>query len=182
MSARPAADLAHVVPARPADRQRVGEIAALTGAFNPEEVHTALELFDGYLRDAAGTGYNFLAYYAPDTGQMQGYVCWGLTSLSKGAADLFWLATDPAAQGRGIAAALFRAAEAAARAAGRWVLMLYTSSSAAYAAARRLYIREGYQLAMQIAGFYDRGDDLCVYVKYLDAQPAAPVALGPGEQ
>jgi GNAT superfamily N-acetyltransferase len=183
MSERVAAQLSHISPAHAADRELIVTIADHTGAFSAEELVTVREMFESYLKDPVSpAGYRFSAYRDPDTGQMLGYVCWGFTSLSEGSVDLFWLATDPAAQGRGIATLLFRSVEAEARAAGRWLLMLYTSSSPAYAAARRMYIREGYYLAMQLSGFYHRGDDLCVYVKELDAQRVPPVELGPGEK
>ena len=183
MTIRPAAELAHIAPVQPADQDLIVAIADRTGAFSAEELVTVREMFESYLKDpTAAAGYRFSGYYDPADGRLLGYVCWGFTSLSEGAVDLFWLATDPAAQGRGIATLLFRSVEVAARAAGRWLLMLYTSSTPAYAAARRMYIREGYSLVLQLPGFYHRGDDLCVYVKQLDAHPAPPAALGPGEQ
>ncbi|MCC7357989.1 MAG: GNAT family N-acetyltransferase [Anaerolineales bacterium] len=156
-----------VAPARPADRAAVGRIAQRTGVFSAEEVQTALELFDGYLADAQRSGYNFLGCYAASDGRLLGFACWGPTSLSKGAADLYWLATDPDAQGQGVGTALFRAVEAAVRAAGRWLIMIWTSSSPLYAPARALYQRLGCALAMQLTDFYDRGDDLCAYVRRL---------------
>ncbi len=156
-----------VAPARPADRAQVGQVAERTGVFSAEEVQTALELFDGYVTDAQRSGYNFLAYYDPADGKLLGFACWGPTSLSKGAADLYWIATDPAAQGRGVAAALFLAVEDAVRAAGRWLIMIWTSSSPAYEPARRFYLRQGCTLALQLTDFYDRGDDLCAFVRRL---------------
>ncbi len=156
-----------VAPARPEDRAAIALVCERTGAFTPEEVQTALELFDGYVTDAQRTGYNFIGCYTADDGRLLGFVCWGPTALSKGAADMYWLATDPAAQGRGVATALFQAVEDAVRAAGRWLIMIWTSSEPAYEAARRLYLRRGCTLAMQITDFYDRGDDLCAYVRRL---------------
>jgi GNAT superfamily N-acetyltransferase len=162
-----------VAPSRPEDRAAVALISERTGVFTPEEVQTALELFDGYLSDPQRSGYNFLSYYAPADGRLLGFACWGPTALSKGAADLYWLATDPAAQGQGVAAALFRAVQAAVRAAGRWLIVIWTSNSPHYTPARRFYERQGCTLAMQLADFYDRGDDLCVYVYRLDAAAAS---------
>jgi GNAT superfamily N-acetyltransferase len=168
LGASQAADLAAVAPSRPDDRAAVGQIAERTGVFSPEELVTVLELFDGYLSDAQRSGYNFISYHDPADDKLLGFVCWGPASLSKGAADLYWIATDPAVQGRGVAAALFRAVEDAVRAAGRWLIMIWTSSSPAYEPARRFYLRQGCTLAMQVTDFYDRGDDLCAFVRYLD--------------
>jgi GNAT superfamily N-acetyltransferase len=133
--------------------------------FNEEEVRTVDELFQGYLKDPAISGYNFLS--AKDGDQVLGFACWGPTALSKGAADLYWICTAQQAQGRGAAAALFRAVEAEVRAIGRWLIVIWTSSRAEYAPARAFYIRQGCQLQTQIRDFYDRGEDLCVYVRNL---------------
>jgi GNAT superfamily N-acetyltransferase len=87
--------------------------------------------------------------------------------LSRGATDLYWIATAPGAQGRGVAAGLFRAVEEAARAAGRWLIVIWTSSRPNYAAARNFYLRMGCELSMQLTDFYDHGDDLVVFVRRL---------------
>ncbi len=152
-------------PALPAERAAIVAIAQDTAVFSAEEVATVGELFDDYLRDAAASGYYFIA--ARDDGGVLGFACWGPTDLSRGAADLYWIATAPAAQGRGVAADLFRAVEAAVGAAGRWLIVIWTSSLPAYAPARRFYLRMGAELAAQIRDFYDRGEDLYVYARYL---------------
>ncbi|MCC6187681.1 MAG: GNAT family N-acetyltransferase [Anaerolineales bacterium] len=149
---------------RPAERAAILAVAQNTGVFTPEEVATVAELFDGYLAGSQQSGYNFLTARAVATGAVLGFACWGPTSLSRGAADLYWIAADPAAQGQGVAAALFRAVEDALRTAGRWLLVIWTSSRPEYAPARAFYLRMGAELAMQLNDFYDRGDDLCVFV------------------
>jgi GNAT superfamily N-acetyltransferase len=150
----------------PAERAAILAVAERTGVFTPDEVATVAELFDGYLASPQKSGYNFLSARAP-AGAVLGFACWGPTSLSRGAADLYWIATDPAAQGRGVAAALFLAVESAVRAAERWLVVIWTSSRPEYAPARTFYQRMGAELAMQLADFYDRGDDLCVFVRRL---------------
>ena len=156
-----------VRPSHPNDREAVRAITARAGVFNAEEVDTAVELFDAYVRDPR-CGYNFLSEY-DEAGQVRGFACWGPASLSRGAVDLYWICTDPAAQGRGVGAALFAAVVAAVRAAGRWLIMIWTSSVPAYEPARRFYARMGCTLSLQLKDFYDRGDDLCIYTLHLDA-------------
>jgi GNAT superfamily N-acetyltransferase len=153
------------LPSRPSDRAAILACARSVGVFDDEEVNTVDELFDGYLRDAVKSGYNFLSYRDGDA--LLGFACWGPTSLSKGAADLYWICAAREAQGRGVAAELFRAVEEAARAAGRWLIVIWTSSRPDYEPARRFYLRMGCALAAQLADFYDRGEDLCVFVKRL---------------
>ena len=152
---------------QPADRAPILAVARDVGVFDAEEVDVVAELFDGYLRDPIQSGYNFLSDRDPDTGALLGFACWGPTSLSRGAADLYWIATARDAQGRGVAAGLFRAVEAAARAAGRWLIVIWTSSRPNYEAARSLYVRMGCALTLQLTDFADRGDDLEVFVRRL---------------
>jgi GNAT superfamily N-acetyltransferase len=128
-------------------------------------VDVVAELFDEYLRDPLDSGYYFLTDRAPDSGAVLGFACWGPTPLSRGATDLYWIATARSAQGRGVAAGLFRAVEDAVRAAGRWLIVIWTSSQPAYEPARKFYQRMGCELSLQLADFYDRGDDLMVYVR-----------------
>ncbi|MEP7357153.1 MAG: GNAT family N-acetyltransferase [Anaerolineales bacterium] len=160
-----ATDALTVEPASPGDREAVIAIAAATAVFSAEEIITVAELFDGYLLDPEASGYNFLTAW--DSAGVLGFACWGPADLSRGAADLYWIATAPQAQGRGVAAALFRAVEEAVAAAGRWVISIWTSSLDAYAPARRFYLRMGAVLAAQVKDYYDRGEDLCIYTRHL---------------
>lgn len=155
-----------VAASLPDDLPAILEAARSVGVFNDEEVATVQELFAGYLRDPIASGYNFLS--CKDGGRLLGFACWGPTALSKGAADLYWICTAGSAQGRGVAAELFRAVEAAVRAIGRWLIVIWTSSRPDYEPARRFYRRVGCDLQTQIVDFYDRGEDLCVFVRRLD--------------
>lgn len=154
-----------VESARPADRDPILDAARSVGVFSAEEVETVDELFAGYLRDAVKTGYYFLV--ARDAGQVLGFACWGPTSLSRGACDLYWICTAKQAQGRGVARALFDGVADAARAFGRWLIVIWTSSRPDYAAARSFYRRMGCDLGAQITDFYDRGEDLCIFIHRL---------------
>jgi GNAT superfamily N-acetyltransferase len=154
-----------VSPSLPSDRSAILNCARSVGVFTEEEVLTVDELFDGYLRDAQKSGYNFLSYRDGDS--VLGFVCWGPTALSKGATDLYWICAAPAAQGKGVASALFRAVEDAVRSINRWLIVIWTSNRPEYEPARNFYKRMGCELAIQIEEFYDRGEDLCVFVRRL---------------
>ncbi|MDW8327690.1 MAG: GNAT family N-acetyltransferase [Anaerolineales bacterium] len=149
----------------PEDRLSILDVARSTGVFTAEEIATVDELFAGYLRDPQASGYNFLSCREGD--EVLGFACWGPTALSKGAADLYWICTAQRAQRRGVAAALFRAVEEAVANLGRWLIVIWTSSREAYAPARNFYLRMGCVLQTQIADFYDRGEDLCIFVRRL---------------
>ncbi len=150
----------------PDDLPAILEATRSVGVFNDEEVRTVDELFQGYLKDPAASGYNFLS--CRDGAMLLGFACWGPTALSQGATDLYWICTAQGAQGRGVAAALFAAVEEAVRAIGRWLIVIWTSSRSEYAPARRFYLRMGCALQTQITDFYARGEDLCVYIKRIE--------------
>ncbi len=155
----------HIAPASAAERAAILEAARSTGVFSEEEIATVDELFDGYLSDPQASGYHFLACRGDQA--VLGFACWGPTALSRGAADLYWICTARQAQGQGVARALFRAVEEAVRADGRWLIVIWTSSRADYAPARDFYLRMGCRLQTQITDFYDRGEDLSVFVRQL---------------
>jgi GNAT superfamily N-acetyltransferase len=155
-----------VALSHPDDLPAILETARSVGVFNDEEVRTVDELFQGYLKDPVASGYNFLS--CTDGKAVLGFACWGPTALSQGATDLYWICTAQGAQGRGVAAALFAAVEAAVRALGRWLLVIWTSSRVEYAPARSFYLRMGCALQTQIVDFYARGEDLYVYIKRIE--------------
>ena len=155
---------------QPTDLAAILAVARSTGVFSAEEVSTVAELFEGYLQSPEKSGYNFLSYR--DGEDLLGFACWGPTALTKGTVDLYWIATSAEAQGKGVATALFEAVVEAARAAGRWLMVIWTSDRPEYQAARNFYQRMGCDLALQLADFYDRGEALCVFTLRLEALPA----------
>jgi GNAT superfamily N-acetyltransferase len=152
---------------RPSDRAAILGVAHSVGVFSDEEVDTVDELFEGYLESPEKSGYNFLSCREGEA--ILGFACWGPTPLSKGAVDLYWIATAAEAQGKGVARALFDGVVEAARAAGRWLMVIWTSNRPEYQAARDFYQRMGCNLMVQLADFYDRGEDLCVFTLRLEA-------------
>jgi GNAT superfamily N-acetyltransferase len=155
-----------IISSKPGDLPEILDISRNVGVFSQEEVDTVDELFQGYLTDPVKSGYNYLS--CRKDGKMAGFACWGPTALSKGTVDMYWICTDKAFQGQGIAGALFKAVEENARKAERWQLVIWTSSKPEYAQARQFYLKMGCKLVVQIDDFYERGDDLCVFIRKLD--------------
>ncbi len=151
----------------PGDLAAILAVARSTGVFSDEEVDTVAELFEGYLQGPEKSGYNFLSYREGEA--LLGFACWGPTALTKGTVDLYWIATAAEAQGKGVGAALFQAVVRAAEAQGRWLIIIWTSSRPEYQAARNFYKRMGCDLKVQLADFYDRGEDLCVFTWRVDS-------------
>ncbi len=148
------------------DRNAVVEIIKSVGNFNPSEVQCALELVDIYLRDKEQADYR-IHVAKNDDGQPRGYVCWGPTPLTRGTFDLYWIATHPNAQRRGIGQSLIRHIETKIREEKGRLLVIETSSKESYGNTVGFYRRLGYAEASRIRDFYDVGDDKLVFVKNL---------------
>lgn len=131
------------------------------GNFHPEELDTPVELFDGYLHDAAASGYYFLS--AKVNGRVAGFVCYGPTDLTEATYDLYWIATDASVHGTGVGSALFERMTQEIKRRGGRLLMISTSSTPEYAPARAFYSRLGCKMEARIKNFYREGDDLCIY-------------------
>jgi len=146
------------------DRPRLAELLAATGAFNADEVQVALSLFDVSLDQATMTpgDYEFLGAFEEASDRLVGYVCFGATPATDGTYDLYWLAVDPAAQGRGVGTALVRAVEEKLVDRGARLLVVETSSRPDYEGTRRFYARSGYDEAARVRDFYAPADDRIV--------------------
>jgi ribosomal protein S18 acetylase RimI-like enzyme len=147
------------------DRPRLAEVLAATGAFNPDEIQVALSLFDvsSPTSDPLSPGdYEFLGAFDEASDRLVGYACFGATPATDGTYDLYWLAVDPAAQGRGIGSALVRAVESKLLERGARLLVVETSSRPDYAGTRRFYARSGYKEAARVRDFYAPADDRIV--------------------
>ena len=156
-----------VRPLRSGDRERTHDILRRTGFFTSVEIATALELIDEWLATGESSGYLCFVATDVDDDLVQGYVCVGPAPLTEGTYDLYWIAVDPEAQGRGVGRALLAAGEAqVARHEGR-LLLIETSSQAVYQPTVRFYERCGYRLLARIAEYYRPGDDKLVFGKYL---------------
>lgn len=157
-------EMGAVEPSRPGDREPIGAVTRSVGVFGDAEVNTVFELFDHYVRDP-NYGYNFLSYR--EDGRVLGFACWGPTSLTDGTHDLFWICAEQGARGRGVGEALFKRVEAGVRACGGRLIIIWTSGTPAYDAARRFYARMGCEQAARIRDFYKPGDDLVIFARYL---------------
>jgi ribosomal protein S18 acetylase RimI-like enzyme len=145
------------------DRRAIRRIALATGVFKPVELDTVDELLDEYLRSPQKSGYNFLSY--KEEGRVLGFVAWGPRDLAENGYDLYWIATHPDAQGRGVARALLGTVEAIIRARNGGWLLIETEDSPPYQPARAFYERCGYQPAAVLPDFYRDGDGLIIYAK-----------------
>ncbi len=149
----------------PADEAHVREIVAATGLFRANEVDVAAELVQIRLREGPASGYQFV--FAEQEGQVLGYACFGLNTVTVASYDLYWIAVWPHLQGRGIGQQLLSAVEASITAAGGQRIYIETSNRPDYVATRGFYERAGYALEAVLRDYYAAGDDKAVYVRRL---------------
>lgn len=159
--------------ALPSDGLSILEITAKVGIFNPTELSCVDELWNTYQDSGEASGYAFLVY-RQDGARAQGYVCFGPHPLTQGTYDLYWIAVDPALQGRGVGRALLSRAEAEVRARRGRLMLIETSATADYAPARRLYTACDFRLEATIHDFYAPGDHLLIFAKEVDGSQVAP--------
>ena len=154
-------------PMKAHDRPAVERIVAGVAVFSAGEVETALELVDEWLEDGEASGYLTYVLEESDPPAIRGYVCFGPTPLTESTWDLYWVAVDPTAQGRGYGQTLLAFAEAETGERGGRLLLIETASQEAYGATIRFYQRAGYELVSRIRNFYREGDDKLTFAKVL---------------
>ena len=148
---------------RPEDEAAIMAISRAVVVFSGEEVDTVQELLDEYRTHGAEiSGYHFLSCLVD--GRVAGYACYGPRALTEGTYDLFWIATDPAAQGKGVGGALSARCAELVKSLGGRLLVAETSGQPKYAPTRRFYETHGYRLEATVTDFYAPGDDLCIFI------------------
>ncbi|MFN2601594.1 MAG: N-acetyltransferase family protein [Gemmatimonadaceae bacterium] len=145
------------------DRPAIVEIVQRVANFSSDEIEVALELVDEWLAD--GEASEYICWVIEDEECVRGYVCIGPTPLTDGTFDLYWIAVDPSAQGRGYGHALTKVAEDEARARGGRLLLIETASHETYSATVRFYERAGYEVVSRIPDFYKVGEDKLTFAK-----------------
>lgn len=145
------------------DLPDLSRILVETGAFTQPEIECALELLEIVLKDPAQKDY--WVAVAEDDGRVGGYILYGPVPLTEGNFDIYWIATDPTIQGKGLGRQLMEYAEADARSRGARMVCLETSSQGSYQRTRRFYDNAGYLEESRIRDFYKPGDDRITYIK-----------------
>lgn len=149
--------------AEPRDRGRVREITLATEMFHPPEVDVAVELVDDRLARGAQSDYLFL--FADVARETLGYACYGWNSMTLTSWELYWIAVDPRAQGRGVGRQLLDVVEQDIARRGGTRLYVETSGRPAYAPTRAFYLARDYAVAAELPHFYAPDDGKVIFVK-----------------
>ena len=147
------------------DIQQVREILAEASVFSEGELAVANELIDEYLNNEHQHDYE--CYIAIDDGDIVGYACLGLSPLTHGVYDLYWIVVKHEQQRHGIGNLLVEFVEQSVAARSGRLIVAETSSTTPYDKARRFYLKHGYGEQARIKDYYKDGDDLVIYGKYL---------------
>jgi ribosomal protein S18 acetylase RimI-like enzyme len=149
----------------PEDRETVLAIVEATDMFTPAELLCAREQVDIYLGQPQQQDY-FLVVVENRGGRVVGYMSYGLTPLTSGTYDLYWMAVAPEEQGRGYGKELVRWLEEKVRNEGGRIILAETSSQPKYESTRRFYLGLDFKEVSRIPDFYKPGDDRITYAKY----------------
>ncbi len=151
----------------PGDREAVGRLVRSTGFFSGEEAAIAEELVDERMAKGDASGYFFL--FAEEEGRLLGYTCFGPIPGSVHSYDLYWIAVDPGAQGRGLGKKLVAESERIMARRGARRIYADTSSRPQYEPTRAFYRSCGYTEEALLVDFYAAGDGKVIFVKSLPA-------------
>jgi GNAT superfamily N-acetyltransferase len=156
----------------PEDTPALVEIARGTGVFKPIELVALQEVLDDYHAHEQEQGHRAVTY-AQD-GRPIGFAYYAPAAMTDRTWYLYWIAVDKATHARGIGSQLLAAAEREISDQGGRMLLIETSSLPHYELTRRFYLKQGYELACQLADFYADGDDLVVFRKrFIPREPSS---------
>jgi len=143
--------------------ERILRTLCEAGNFSAAEVECAMELLHIVLDQPQQTDY--IVVVAEAQAGVVGYILYGPVPLTEGNFDVYWIATDPSAHGRGYGRLLMEHAEQDMLHRGARMIGLETSSQGNYDRTRRFYDNAGYLVESVIRDFYKPGDDRVTYVK-----------------
>ena len=155
----------NIRPLEPRDRSPLAELLNRVENFSRDEVVCALELIDAALQ----TDKDYWVLVAEHDGALAGYICFGPTPMPSGTFDLYWIATDPNARGKGAGRALVTAMETALTRRGGRLIRVETSALEAYGPTRGFYAALKYAEEARFRDFYKPGEDLVILSKRLPA-------------
>ncbi len=147
------------------DKPAVMDVLRATPEFKPVEVVVAEELIDCYLATSYQSGYHILV--AETDSHVAGYICYGPTPLTEGTWDIYWIATAPEHQGKGVGGALLAVAESKIGETRGRLIIIETSAKPEYEKTRRFYGSHGYREVSRVPDFYAPGDDRLIIQKRL---------------
>lgn len=147
------------------DRDAIEKILKDTNNFKDFEIQVAMELIDTYLNDENQNDYHI--FVDEENNELKGYVCIGPRPMTKGTWDLYWIAVNPLVQSKGVGSGLITFSESYIKEKGGRLIWIETSGKESYEKERKFYLKNGYKIITEVKDFYDMGDSLVVFGKYI---------------
>lgn len=148
------------------DRNLIEKILIDTNNFNSDEIKIAMELIDVYINDPEQKDYEIFVDVDGDN-NITGYVCIGPRPLTVGTYDLYWIAVNPNVQSKGIGSKLIQYIENYLKEKSVRLILIETSGKISYEKERKFYLKNLYKELVEIKDFYNVGDSLVIYGKYI---------------
>ncbi|MCF8411788.1 MAG: GNAT family N-acetyltransferase [Melioribacteraceae bacterium] len=147
------------------DRNRLVEIINGIRLFTQEEKKVAIEIIDESIHNKYQEDYSI--YVIEHNSFVVGYYCYGPRALTNGVYDLYWIAIDEEFQNKGIGKILLTHCEGQIASVNGRLILVETSSLDEYIGTRSFYENNSYSIVSKIKDFYNCGNDLIIYAKYL---------------
>ncbi len=155
--------------ATPDDRAAIYDILTTSQIFGQTDAECVDEMFTETWAKPRPDGYRWLCC-VDESGRNLGFACYGVESLTQDTWDLFWICVRPEARGRGVGRALMEETVLRAQRENGRVMVIYTSSTAHYAPARKLYTGAGFAQIATVPDYYSDGDSLHIYWRRLGSR------------
>jgi ribosomal protein S18 acetylase RimI-like enzyme len=148
------------------EKDRAGLLSMLnkTLAFTSVEIDVAMELINIVLEDESQKDYQIYCM-VDDQDQVIGYICYGLTPMTRGTFDLYWIAVDPDFQKKGVGSKLLSFLEEVVKAEGGRMILADTSTIPQYEKTQKFYLKNGFQEVARIPDYYHPGNDRITFCK-----------------
>jgi ribosomal protein S18 acetylase RimI-like enzyme len=148
------------------EKDRAGLLSMLnkTLAFTSVEIDVAMELINIVLEDESQKDYQIYCM-VDDQNQVIGYICYGLTPMTRGTFDLYWIAVDPDFQEKGVGSKLLSFLEEVVKAEGGRMILADTSTIPQYEKTQKFYLKNGFQEVARIPDYYHPGNDRITFCK-----------------
>ena len=150
------------------DRKKIFSLLRQTGVFNQKEIAVAMEIVDQVLAKNDGGDYQTFSFYDGEN-RFMGYICFGPIPMTDSRYDLYWIAVDRQARGKGAAAELVGFMEKQVARQGGGKIYVDTASTPPYGAARGFYEKQRYSPVCVLDDFYRKGDSKIIFMKDIDA-------------
>lgn len=153
-------------PITDSDASGIIDLVVAAGLFEPDDSDFLSGMVSGHLAEGSEAAERFLVDAEPD-GRIIGAVYYRPKEAADRAWDLTMIAVHPDEQRSGAGSRLMHHVESALRDAGERLLLVETSSTSGYVAARAFYRRNGYDEEARVRDYWTDGDDLVLFRKHL---------------